>query len=255
MFAALIDYAPLRLPPLKNEAPSGDVDAAILPTTSMAGAPVISHHQRRQRRSAPRSRKRAARIDILEVVTKSSRGLGFPLPCLRFQDLLRHRVEAVQLRSLPKGRSTSSVTRIITAAVFPIKVNRPAKSSKRSSMPARDWGISVSKRAATGAGRRARMHKDLESLSSATVKQGVALIRGLRCSAGSLAKSVIIVVEKLGRAPKAGHPRLQRKSVPNHTSASASVFIAKARASGRMSGGENAKFGLIPRVSSRRVRC
>ena len=62
------------------------------------------------------------KIDILEVVNEARRrGLGFPL-VIRFQDLLRHRVESVNLafRNSIKEFNYQGNYR----GVFPIKVNQ-----------------------------------------------------------------------------------------------------------------------------------
>jgi arginine decarboxylase len=61
-------------------------------------------------------------IDILEVVNEArSRGLGFPL-VIRFQDLLRHRVEAVN-RAFQTAINEFAY-RGAYRGVFPIKVNQ-----------------------------------------------------------------------------------------------------------------------------------
>src|SRR5215211_3121002 len=61
-------------------------------------------------------------IDILEVVNEArARGLGFPL-VIRFQDLLRHRVEAVN-RAFQSAMSEFGY-RSTFRGVFPIKVNQ-----------------------------------------------------------------------------------------------------------------------------------
>src|SRR3984893_1037781 len=61
-------------------------------------------------------------IDILEVVSEArSRGLGFPL-VLRFQDLLRHRVESVN-RAFQSAIAEFGYGNTYRG-VFPIKVNQ-----------------------------------------------------------------------------------------------------------------------------------
>ena len=61
-------------------------------------------------------------IDILEVVNEArARGLGFPL-VIRFQDLLRHRVEAVNC-AFKKAMEEFNY-RNHYRGVFPIKVNQ-----------------------------------------------------------------------------------------------------------------------------------
>src|ERR671928_409695 len=61
-------------------------------------------------------------IDILEVVSEArARGLGFPL-VIRFQDLLRHRVESVN-RAF-QSAMTEFGYRGSYRGVFPIKVNQ-----------------------------------------------------------------------------------------------------------------------------------
>src|SRR5436305_14273542 len=61
-------------------------------------------------------------IDILEVVNEArSRGLGFPL-VIRFQDLLRHRVECVN-RAFETAISEFNYRRSYRG-VFPVKVNQ-----------------------------------------------------------------------------------------------------------------------------------
>src|SRR5213075_3233586 len=76
-------------------------------------------------------------IDILEVVNEArNRGLGFPL-VLRFQDLLRHRVESVNC-AFQKAIEEFGYKNHYRG-VFPIKVTSSAKSSKRSSRPGRNF--------------------------------------------------------------------------------------------------------------------
>src|SRR5207249_4251936 len=61
-------------------------------------------------------------IDLLEVVNEArSRGLGFPL-VIRFQDLLRHRVEAVNCAF--QNAMTEFGYKNGYRGVFPIKVNQ-----------------------------------------------------------------------------------------------------------------------------------
>src|SRR5215212_11141556 len=65
---------------------------------------------------------RGGSIDILEVVNEArARGLGFPL-VIRFQDLLRHRVEAVN-RAFHSAM-TEFGYKSVYRGVFPIKVNQ-----------------------------------------------------------------------------------------------------------------------------------
>ena len=85
-------------------------------------------------------------IDLLEVVNEArARNLGFPL-LVRFQDLLRHRVESIN-RAFQSAISEFGYQNHYRG-VFPIRSTSCAKSSKRSSMQANDF-ILDSRRAAS----------------------------------------------------------------------------------------------------------
>ena len=84
-------------------------------------------------------------IDLLEVVSeRANEDLGFPL-LVRFQDLLRHRVESIN-RAFQSAISEFGYKNHYRG-VFPIKVNQLREVSKRSSMQANNF-ISDSKQAA-----------------------------------------------------------------------------------------------------------
>jgi arginine decarboxylase len=178
-------------------------------------------------------------IDILEVVNEArSRGLGFPL-VIRFQDLLRHRVESVNRAFETAMREFNYGGKY--RGVFPIKVNQLREVIEEivdAGLPFH-FGLEAGSKPELVAA--LAMHKDAESLIICNGYKDAAFVR-IALLGRKLGKPVIIVVEKLeeldqtiraskevGVEPLIGiRVRLNSKGAGKWTT----------------SGGENAKFGL-----------
>ena len=178
-------------------------------------------------------------IDILEVVNEArSRGLGFPL-VIRFQDLLRHRVECVN-RAFETAISEFNY-RGSYRGVFPIKVNQLREVIEEIVEAGEKFHFGLEAGSKPELVAALAMHKDPESLIICNGYKDPAFIR-IALLGRKLGKQVILVVEKLeeleqtirtskevGVEPLIGiRVRLNSKGAGKWTT----------------SGGENAKFGL-----------
>src|SRR4051812_17025032 len=178
-------------------------------------------------------------IDILEVVNEArNRGLGFPL-VLRFQDLLRHRVESVNCAF--KKAITEFGYGNHYRGVFPIKVNQLREVIEEIVEAGEEshFGLEAGSKPELVAA--LAMHKDPESLIICNGYKDRAFIRIalLGCKLGKL---VIIVVEKLEELEQA--IRASREvGVEPHIGIRVRLY-SKGSGKWSPSGGENAKFGL-----------
>jgi len=178
-------------------------------------------------------------IDILEVVNEArSRGLGFPL-VIRFQDLLRHRVECVN-HAFESAISEFNY-RNHYRGVFPIKVNQLREVIEEIVDAGQKFHFGLEAGSKPELVAALAMHKDPESLIICNGYKDPAFIR-IALLGRRLGKPVILVVEKLeeleqtirtskevGVEPLIGiRVRLNSKGAGKWTT----------------SGGENAKFGL-----------
>jgi arginine decarboxylase len=178
-------------------------------------------------------------IDILEVVNEArSRGLGFPL-VIRFQDLLRHRVECVN-HAFESAISEFNY-RNLYRGVFPIKVNQLREVIEEIVDAGQKFHFGLEAGSKPELVAALAMHKDPESLIICNGYKDPAFIR-IALLGRRLGKPVILVVEKLeeleqtirtskevGVEPLIGiRVRLNSKGAGKWTT----------------SGGENAKFGL-----------
>src|SRR3954454_2012004 len=178
-------------------------------------------------------------IDILAVVNEArDRGLGFPL-VIRFQDLLRHRVESVN-RDF-QNAITEFGYRGAYRGVFPIKVNQLREVIEEIVDAGQQFHFGLEAGSKPELVAALAMHQDPESLIVCKGYKDKSFIR-IALLGRKLGKLVVIVVEKLeeleetikaskevGVEPLIGiRVRLQSKS------------------SGKWapSSGENAKFGL-----------
>jgi arginine decarboxylase len=178
-------------------------------------------------------------INILEVVDEArARGLSFPL-VIRFQDLLRHRVESVNLAF--QTAITEFGYKGPYRGVFPIKVNQLREVIEEIVDAGQQFHFGLEAGSKPELVAALAMHKDAESLIICNGYKDKAFIR-IALLGRKLGKLVVIVVEKLeeleqtiqaakdvGVEPVIGiRVRLQSKS------------------SGKWapSSGENAKFGL-----------
>ena len=178
-------------------------------------------------------------IDILEVVNEArARNLGFPL-LVRFQDLLRHRLESVN-RAFQSAMSEFGY-RNQYRGVFPIKVNQLREVIEEIIDAGEQFHFGLEAGSKPELVAALAMHKDPESLIICNGYKDPAFIR-IALLGCKLDKSVIIVAEKLEEleqtiraAKEVGVEPLIGIRVRLHT-----------KGSGKWSpsGGENAKFGL-----------
>src|SRR5437868_1798467 len=178
-------------------------------------------------------------IDILEVVNEArSRSLGFPL-VIRFQDLLRHRVESVN-RAFQTAMSEFGY-RNEYRGVFPIKVNQLREVIEEIVDAGQEFHFGLEAGSKPELVAALAMHKDPESLIICNGYKDRAFIRTAMLGR-RLGKSVIIVVEKLEELE-------QTLRIANEMGVEPHVgFRVRLHSKGAgkwtTSGGENAKFGL-----------
>src|SRR5207253_3139052 len=178
-------------------------------------------------------------IPILEVINEArSRGLPFPL-VIRFQDLLRHRVESVNLAF--QNAITEFGYRGQYRGVFPIKVNQLREVIEEIVDAGQQFHFGLEAGSKPELVAALAMHKDAESLIICNGYKDQAFIR-IALLGRKLGKLVVIVVEKLEEleqtiraAKEVGVEPLIGIRVRLHS-----------KGSGKWSpsGGENAKFGL-----------
>jgi arginine decarboxylase len=178
-------------------------------------------------------------IDILEVVNEARvRGLGFPL-LIRFQDLLRHRVETVN-RSF-QNAITEFGYKSEYRGVFPIKVNQLREVIEEIVDAGRPFHFGLEAGSKPELIAALAMHKDPESLIICNGYKDSAFIRTALLGR-RLGKSVILVIEKLEELEQT--IRISKEiGVDPHIGIRVRL---QSRGSGKWSpsGGENAKFGL-----------
>src|ERR1700736_2962950 len=178
-------------------------------------------------------------INILEVVNEArSRGLGFPL-VIRFQDLLRHRVESVNLAF------QNSITEFgyggAFRGVFPIKVNQLREVIEEIVDAGQQFHFGLEAGSKPELVAALAMHKDAESLIICNGYKDKAFIR-IALLGRKLGKLVVIVVEKLEELEQTIRAS---KEVGVEPVIGIRVRL-HSKGSGKWSpsGGENAKFGL-----------
>ncbi|CAN5608577.1 biosynthetic arginine decarboxylase [soil metagenome] len=178
-------------------------------------------------------------IDVLEVVQEArDRGLGFPL-VIRFQDLLRHRVESVN-RAFHSA-ITEFGYKSQYRGVFPIKVNQLREVIEEIVDAGQQFHFGLEAGSKPELIAALAMHKDLESLIVCNGYKDRAYIRSAMLGR-RLGKSVIIVVEKIEELQ-------QTIRIANEMGVEPHIGIRvrlHSKGSGKWttSGGENAKFGL-----------
>src|SRR5213075_1281356 len=178
-------------------------------------------------------------IDILEVVNEArERGLGFPL-VLRFQDLLRHRVESVNCAF--KKAIEEFGYKNHYRGVFPIKVNQLREVIEEIVDAGQEFHFGLEAGSKPELVAALAMHKDPESLIICNGYKDRAFIR-IALLGRKLGKSVIIVVEKLEELEQVIRAS---KEVGLEPMIGIRVRLYS-KGSGRWSpsAGENAKFGL-----------
>ena len=178
-------------------------------------------------------------IDILEVVSEArARGLPFPI-VIRFQDLLRHRVESVN-RAF-QGAITEFGYKSSYRGVFPIKVNQLREVVEEIVDAGEQYHFGLEAGSKPELVAALAMHKDPESLIICNGYKDRAFIR-IALLGRKLGKTTIIVVEKLEELEQTIRAS---KEVGVEPCIGIRVRL-HTKGSGRWapSGGENAKFGL-----------
>ena len=184
-------------------------------------------------------RENGGAIPILEVVNEArSRGLPFPL-VIRFQDLLRHRVESVN-RAF-ENAITEFNYRGKYRGVFPIKVNQLREVIEEivDAGQAFHFGLEAGSKPELVAA--LAMHKDAESLVICNGYKDPAFIR-IALLGRKLDKQVIIVVEKLEELEQT--IRTSKEVGVEPLIGIRVRLTSKGAGKWTTSGGENAKFGL-----------
>jgi arginine decarboxylase len=178
-------------------------------------------------------------IDLLEVVNEArARNLGFPL-VIRFQDLLRHRVQTVNLAF--QAAMQEFGYRNSYRGVFPIKVNQLREVIEEIVDAGAQFHFGLEAGSKPELIAALAMHKDPESLIICNGYKDRAFIRTAMLGR-RLGKSVIIVVEKLEELE-------QTLRVAKEMGVEPMIGIrvrlhSKGAGKWTTSGGENAKFGL-----------
>jgi arginine decarboxylase len=178
-------------------------------------------------------------IDLTDVVNEArDRGMAFPL-VIRFQDLLRHRVEEVNqaFRSAIAEANYQNVYK----GVFPIKVNqlREVVEEIIDAGAAYHFGLEAGSKPELIAA--LAIHRDPESLIICNGYKDLTFIQNALLGR-KLGKQVIMVVEKLEEIRQIVRVSKEMNVLP----LIGLRVRLQARGSGRWatSGGENAKFGL-----------
>jgi arginine decarboxylase len=179
------------------------------------------------------------RIEILEVVNEArNRGLPFPL-VIRFQDLLRHRVQSIN-RAF-ESAITEFGYKNNYRGVFPIKVNQLREVIEEIVDAGQEFHFGLEAGSKPELVAALAMHKDPESLIVCNGYKDRAYIR-IALLGRKLGKSVILVVEKLEELE-------QTIRAANEVGLEPHIGIrvrlhSKGRGKWAPSTGENAKFGL-----------
>src|SRR5213595_2003848 len=178
-------------------------------------------------------------IDLLAVVNEArARNLGFPL-VIRFQDLLRHRVESVN-RAF-QNAITEFEYKNYYRGVFPIKVNQLREVIEEIVDAGQEFHFGLEAGSKPELVAALAMHKDPESLIICNGYKDRAFIR-IALLGRKLGKSVIIVVEKLEELEQTIRAA-KEVGVEPHIGIRLRLH-SKGSGKWSPSGGENAKFGL-----------
>src|SRR4051812_24090373 len=178
-------------------------------------------------------------IDILDVVNEArDRGLGFPL-VIRFQDLLRHRVESVN-RAFQTAINEFGYKNNFRG-VFPIKVNQLREVIEEIVDAGQQFHFGLEAGSKPELVAALAMHKDGESLIICNGYKDKAYIR-IALLGRKLGKRVVLVVEKLEELEQTIRAAKEVGVEP--------IIGIRVRLHSKSSGkwspssGENAKFGL-----------
>src|SRR5438876_1627384 len=178
-------------------------------------------------------------IDILEVVNEArNRGLGFPL-VIRFQDLLRHRVESVNY-AFQKAIEEFGYKNHYRG-VFPIKVNQLREVIEEIVDAGQEFHFGLEAGSKPELVAALAMLKGPDSLIICNGYKDPAFIR-IALLGRKLGKSVIIVAEKLEEVEQIIRAA-KEVGVEPYIGVRARLY-SKGSGKWSPSGGENAKFGL-----------
>src|SRR5213596_543761 len=178
-------------------------------------------------------------INILDVVNEArSRGLAFPL-VIRFQDLLRHRVESVN-RAFQSAMSEFDY-RGQYRGVFPIKVNQLREVIEEIVDTGQQFHFGLEAGSKPELVAALAMHQDPESLIICNGYKDAAFVR-IALLGCKLDKKVVIVAEKLEKLAQTIRAA-KEVGVEPHIGIRVRLY-SKGAGKWAPSGGENAKFGL-----------
>jgi arginine decarboxylase len=178
-------------------------------------------------------------IDLLEVVNEArARNLGFPL-VIRFQDLLRHRVES--LNRAFQTAITEFGYRSEYRGVFPIKVNQLREVIEEIVDAGLQFHFGLEAGSKPELVAALAMQKDAESLIICNGYKDPAFIR-IALLGRKLGKSVVIVAEKLEELEQT--IRASKEVGVEPLIGIRARLYSKGSGKWSPSGGENAKFGL-----------
>ena len=183
----------------------------------------------------------ATPIDIMELIAEArngKRGLTFPM-VLRFQDLLRHRVETINRAFM--SAITEAKYQNVYRGVFPIKVNQLREVVEEIMDSGRPYNFGIEAGSKPELLAALAIHNDPESLIICNGYKDTTFIQNALMGS-KLGKKVILVVEKLEELS-------QILQVSREVGVEPMIGLRvriQAKGSGKWatSGGENAKFGL-----------
>ena len=181
----------------------------------------------------------ATPIDIMELVAEAQeRGLTFPM-VLRFQDLLRHRVETINKAF--QSAITEANYKNVYRGVFPIKVNQLREVVEEIMDAGKPYHFGIEAGSKPELIAALAIHNDPESLIICNGYKDNTFIQNALLGS-KLGKKVILVVEKLEEL-------FQILQVSRDAGVEPMIGLRvriQAKGSGKWatSGGENAKFGL-----------
>src|SRR5213595_3225879 len=178
-------------------------------------------------------------IDLLAIVNEArARNLSFPL-LVRFQDLLRHRVESIN-RAFQNAIAEFGYKNYYRG-VFPIKVNQLREVIEEIVDAGQEFHFGLEAGSKPELVAALAMHKDPESLIICNGYKDRAFIR-IALMGRKLGKSVVIVVEKLVELEQA--IRASKEVGVEPLIGIRVRLYSKGSGKWSPSGGENAKFGL-----------
>ncbi len=216
----------------------GPVDATALYNIDRWGGGYFAVNRKGHVTVLPTGKKKES-IDLMELVEEAKgRNLAFPM-VIRFQDLLRHRVETVNRAFASAVESEGYQNHY--RGVFPIKVNQLREVVEEILDGGKEFhfGLEAGSKPELMAG--LAMHTDPESLIICNGYKDTELIR-MALLGRQLGKMVILVVEKL---EELAHILDVAKTAKVAPMIGLRVrLLSKGAGKWATSGGENAKFGL-----------